>query len=231
MDDGFFDVSVYKAKTEFGDIQTRKDWMRDDEITVTFYRDRELQYWKSHDFDNGGRDQKHVWGEETDFIRMEFLRSGVGKQLTVIERPATDEDKRRFQAHWNAYQRGLPLMEKGHPLVQNEWFTGGDIKALKEHGFKTFEHVAKMPDGCYFFGSQGLKMKAQQFIDAISQQVTPEALLERFEAQQRSMQEDRAALESEKQIILEANKSMSAELEEVRRQLEEMKRGKNGNSR
>lgn len=91
----------------------------------------------------------------------------VGDNLTKVSRPATEEDKRRFPQHYQAFKnQGLQLNE-GTPLT--EWSLVGKAMAmnLKASNIHTVEQLAAVSDSnLTWMGARELQAKAKAWLES-----------------------------------------------------------------
>jgi len=94
-------------------------------------------------------------------IRIPGSRDGVG-------RPASDDDKARFPAHYDAFKKrtGEEVLD-GTPLIEWPLLTRSQAEELAFFNCKTVEQLAAMTDGNAgnFMGIQVLKAKAVKWLE------------------------------------------------------------------
>lgn len=83
---------------------------------------------------------ENVNGENIPYINI-FL----GKNDTV-DRPATDEDKKRFRARWEAFLEGANEPPEGMPINHVPFATPANISACKAEKIFTVEQLLETPD-------------------------------------------------------------------------------------
>lgn len=88
-----------------------------------------------------------------------------GDRTNIIDRPIRDSDKLRFPAQWSRFKNAQEQRADGTPLAEWPLVTRGQVEELKYLGFTTVEQIATASDNIPYMGLQGLKQKAQLFIE------------------------------------------------------------------
>lgn len=91
----------------------------------------------------------------------------VGDNLTEISRPVTDEDRKRFNQHYQAFKNQGIQLNSGTPLT--EWTLIGKAMAmnLKSLNIHTVEQLAAVSDGnLNWMGARELQAKAKSWLEA-----------------------------------------------------------------
>ena len=130
----------------------------DKRLYVVFYRGATYQGFESEV-------QGRPIFKDEDYIRI-FV---PGDKNTVIDRPVTEIDKRRFSERWGKYQLGQQdSYGTGTPL--NKWtkMTPSLVAELNFFNVYTVEQVADMSDslGSKLMGFNDLKRSAKAFLEA-----------------------------------------------------------------
>lgn len=100
-----------------------------------------------------------------DVIYIEIMQPG--NKDSIIERPASEDDKRRFPTQFAAFENKEDQDgADGTPLSLWPAITPAQIEEFKYFGVTTVEHLANMSDanGQGFMGFQKLKQDAQAFL-------------------------------------------------------------------
>lgn len=104
--------------------------------------------------------------DELDFIRKQV----AGDRTNIIERPATEEDKREHRAQWKAYvENESQDKAMGQPLSDWPGIPANLAEDYKAVGIRTVEQLAECPDGnLQNLGPLARKyqQKARAFIEA-----------------------------------------------------------------
>jgi hypothetical protein len=107
-----------------------------------------------------------------------------GDKDSVVERPATDIDKRRFAAQYAAFkaQKSQETVV-GTPLKVVTFLSASQAKELEYFNIFTVEQLAGMPDGnaARVMGAQKLKQLATDFLRAAQEQAPLTAMREEME--------------------------------------------------
>lgn len=81
------------------------------------------------------------------YINVPFVRIIIpGDSRNIIERKATEDDKRRFQAEYDAYIRGEKESESGTPLETWPPINKAQVKEAKYFEVHTVEALANLSD-------------------------------------------------------------------------------------
>lgn len=105
-------------------------------------------------------------------VNMDYIRMQVpGESNTVIDRPATDQDKHRFHPKWNAYLHDKTQVPEGTPielLFVNNPAMGENLKGF---GVYTVEQCANLSAHAVTsigIGAQDFVNKAKAYLDSAS---------------------------------------------------------------
>jgi hypothetical protein len=103
---------------------------------------------------------------------MLMIKIQVPNQTTIVPRPATEADKRRFPISWQAYETGVEPPEEGFPLEQWPEITAGEVATCKAVHVKTVEQLAELADGSMHKmgpGALNLKNRAKKFLERLGE--------------------------------------------------------------
>lgn len=89
-----------------------------------------------------------------------------GDKNSVVDRPVEPQDKQRFSARWEAFQKGMQVAEQGTPLEAWPALSVGQVMEFKAAGVFNVEQLAEMADNHAqrFMGGNELRRKAQTFL-------------------------------------------------------------------
>lgn len=130
----------------------------------------------------------------------------VGNANNIIDRKATDEDKRRFRQQYELFNAGKGEDLVGTPLSEVVWISRSQIEELAYIRVRTVEALANVNDDvcAKFAGLYDLKRKAQEYLklanapashEEVEQlQVQNELLNGQLEAMTKQMEELVAAM-------------------------------------
>lgn len=106
-------------------------------------------------------EQKRPIYENTDYVKIMV----PGDKLNINIRPATDEDKFRFQRQYSAYLKNAS-QEVGTPLSQVPFLNAAQVEELKFFHITTVEALAGINDSIAqkFMGMQAFKQQAQEYL-------------------------------------------------------------------
>ncbi|MES0385715.1 MAG: hypothetical protein ABUJ98_14170 [Hyphomicrobium sp.] len=132
-----------------------------------------------------------------------------GDQKSKIDRRVKDEDKQRFSEAWTKFQNNEKGVVIGTPLTEWNYLSSTRTAELKALGLSTVEEIADMADA--YLGKLGpdgrkLQGRAKQFLDSSGD-------LEK---------ELREGIQARDQTI----SNLSADMEILRRQVDELRGGK-----
>ncbi|MFI5224785.1 MAG: hypothetical protein ACHQX3_11205, partial [Nitrospirales bacterium] len=93
-----------------------------------------------------------------------------GDKLSIVDRLASDDDKRRFADHYAKYRAGQQVQLIGTPLEQVPWLSRSKLEEYKYFGIHSVEQLADASDsvGQKFPGFHSDKDKAIKFIEEAS---------------------------------------------------------------
>jgi uncharacterized coiled-coil protein SlyX len=89
-----------------------------------------------------------------------------GDKTSVVDRPVIEEDKQRFSAQWEKFQKGMTQSPDGTPIEQWPLLTIGQVHEFKALNVMTVEQLAGMADANAqrFMGGNELRRKAKAFL-------------------------------------------------------------------
>lgn len=89
-----------------------------------------------------------------------------GNKDSIVQRPATVQDKQRFQVQYQAFKNNEQEVLKGTPLEQWGGLTRSQVEELRFFNVRTVEQLADMTDGNAqgFMGINQLRQRAQEFL-------------------------------------------------------------------
>jgi len=117
------------------------------------------------------------------------------RNLFVIDRPATDEDKARFRDRWNAYQAGREQVPDGTPIEALFHADPDVIARLKPLNFHTIQQLAGASEtaiGKMGMGARGFVAKAAEFIEATQNHDQFAAIKSQMEDLRKMLEEQQA---------------------------------------
>lgn len=93
-----------------------------------------------------------------------------GDKLSIVDRIASDDDKKRFAAHWEKYKAGQGQEVVGTRLEVVPWMSRSKVEEYKFFNIHTVEQLASASDsvGSKFMGFQADREKAKKFLEASS---------------------------------------------------------------
>lgn len=91
-----------------------------------------------------------------------------GDKLSIVDRIASDDDKRRFADHFAKFQAGQGQEVVGTRLEAVPWMTRSKVEEYKFFGIMTVEQLADASDtvGTKFMGFNTDREKARKFLEA-----------------------------------------------------------------
>jgi hypothetical protein len=108
-----------------------------------------------------------------------------GDKLSIVDRLASDDDKRRFADQFTKYQAGQQIQLVGTPLEQVAWMSRSKVEEYKYFGIHSIEQLANASDsvGQKFPGFYQDRDRAKATIEAASGTNARVAELERMLAE------------------------------------------------
>jgi len=108
-----------------------------------------------------------------------------GDKLSIIDRMASEDDKRRFAAHWDKYKAGKGQDVIGTRLEGVAWMSRSKVEEYKYFGVHTVEQLAEASDsvGQKFPGFFTDRDKAKKFLEQTTGTNARVAELERLLAE------------------------------------------------
>jgi hypothetical protein len=168
---------------------------RDNELHIRFYKHAELNSFESK---KAGR---KIF-EDKVYIRI----LSPANRLSIIERAASDDDKLRFQSHYQRFMAGQEQMTVGTPISELPTITRAQVLELQALKVETVEQLAAMADQTtQLLGTGGadLKRRAQVYLDRLNNS-------EELSKEVRSLKMQLELLQKEK--LADAAKSVGAEV-------------------
>ena len=133
-----------------------------------------------------------------------------GEQLHIINRPATEEDKFRFAAAWQRFQKRAEIGHEGTPLDALFPFHPEIVLTLRANGVPTVEALGEMTDGAignFPFGGNELRETARRYLLAVSNPNGVKAVVQAEEVERLKAQA------RDSQALIDAQKASIAALE------------------
>lgn len=113
---------------------------------------------------------------------MEYINIRAPGSSDNVIRPATQRDKDRFPRHYSAFQNRVNDEEYVEGTLLSEWpvCNRSQVEELAFFGVKTVEQLANTSDanGQAFMGFNGLKRKANEWLEAAAQGVQLSEMLQ-----------------------------------------------------
>ena len=93
-----------------------------------------------------------------------------GDKLSIVDRLASEDDKRRFADHFAKFTAGQQTQLVGTPLEQVPWMTRSKVEEYKYFGIHSVEQLAEASDsvGQKFPGFYTDREKALKYVDEAS---------------------------------------------------------------
>jgi len=136
-----------------------------------------------------GRD---IYVDET-YIRIQ----APGDQLSVIDRPITEFDKRRFPFHWKQFEMNESEVVVGTPITEWAAISRSFAEELKANGFRTVESLANASDTQLqrLQGGMSWRVKAQAYLKSASDTALVQKQASELEKQERQMADLKSEIE------------------------------------
>lgn len=171
------------------DMVQEQNHKLDAALHVQFYKHAELNTFKT-------KVEGRKIFEEYVYVRILM----PANRLNIIERRATEEDRRRFRRQFVAFVEKGESLQLGTPLDQVPNISASQVLELKALKIETVEQLAGMPDATVQLlgtGGQELKQRAIKFLDR-------SANAEALSAEVKALREELAALRAAQQIASQA---------------------------
>jgi len=93
-----------------------------------------------------------------------------GDKLSIIDRIASEDDKKRFATHWERYKVGKGQDVVGTRLEGVAWMPRSKVEEYKYFGIHTVEQLSEASDsvGQKFPGFHSDREKAKKFLESVS---------------------------------------------------------------
>ena len=101
------------------------------------------------------------------FDNVEHVRIMVpGNKDSIVHRPVTDEDKRRFSKQYEDWKTRGEVSLEGTPLEMWPWITRAQVEEMKFFNVRTVEQLSDMPDvhAQKFMGINQLRRQARVWL-------------------------------------------------------------------
>lgn len=137
-----------------------------------------------------------------------YIRATVaGDRSSIIERPATEMDKRRYAAHYKNFLANNEQVTTGFPLAEWPGITRSQVEELKYFQIRTVEDLAAVSDanGQKFPMFITLRNKAKEYLAALEKN----APLEKIQAELKERDDKIALLEQNMAALMEEAKKKS----------------------
>lgn len=138
------------------DFDQAREHADDSKLFVVFYRGYERNEAKSLEAGRAVHD-------DVDMVKIMV----PGQRDSVVSR-ATGEYRARFPRQWEQYKANAEQVGSGTRLAEVPWLTPAQVADLNAVNVRTVEQLSTLPDSNAhtFMGLQGLKQRAQAFLDA-----------------------------------------------------------------
>ena len=101
-----------------------------------------------------------------------MFKKVIPNQTTVVPRPATEEDKVKYEKSYQAFVTGHEPPESGTPLEKWHEITAGEIEMCRASQIKTVEQLVECSDGNIQKmgpGATNLKQRASKYLERINE--------------------------------------------------------------
>lgn len=113
-----------------------------------------------------------------------YIKIMVPNAIDGVDRPANENDIKRFPKSYEAYQTGKEPAESGMPVEEWPQITTSEVAMLRALNIKSVEQLAEVPDsGIHRLGpgGHGLKTKAQKYLSSQSEIGTLQSRIKELE--------------------------------------------------
>jgi hypothetical protein len=154
------------ADVNYTDFETSNQAEVDKTLLVKFY------YKSVQDQAATRAEGRPIFREKT------YIDIKVPGQRDGAARPATADDKSRFQRHYDAFKARIELPVDGTPLAEWPLITGSTVEEMSFMNIKTVEQLADLSDNLAgkFMGAQNFKAKAKAWLERAKKELTAESL-------------------------------------------------------
>jgi len=169
----------------------------DSALHVQFYKHAELNSFQTQ------KEGRKIF-EEHVYVRILM----PANRLNIIERRATEEDRKRFRRQFVAFVEKGESLQLGTPLDQVPSISASQVLELKALKIDTVEQLAGMPDATVQLlgtGGQELKQRAVKFLDR-------SANAEVLSAEVKALREELAQLRTSQQIASQAQQASTVKV-------------------
>lgn len=149
-----------EASMEMMDVAYLKGREADKNLSVTFSYQPHLNQAKS------ATEGRPIY-DDREYVTIKV----PGDKDSVVERPVTDIDRRRFHEKYQHFKAGNVQTQSGTPLSAVAWLSRGRVRELEFFNVHTLEQLANLPDAHaqQFMGIASLRQSARDHLMAATE--------------------------------------------------------------
>jgi hypothetical protein len=135
-----------------------------------------------------------------------------GDKNTVVDRPATKHDKKRFAQQYAAFRQGKEGEDQlsGTRLADWPFLSRGQVEELRFIGIKTVEQLSNVADSVNFPGLQQLKTHARSWLATAKDSALAAQQGERLNAQDAKINELMKVIEDQTRLLADMQRGRKA---------------------
>lgn len=147
-----------------------------------------------------------------------------GERLNIVDRPATDQDRRRFPVQWQQFSENRQQIPEGTPidlLYPEQPSIGAMLRASGVHTIEQCAELSGVAIDEIGMGAQKYSNEAQKYLQAASKGVGASQLrheLEERDSKIRTLEQTVESLQSRLQQLMDVN-SQGVELAQLQKQI------------
>jgi hypothetical protein len=135
-----------------------------------------------------------------------------GDKNSVIDRPATAHDKKRFAQQYAAFKQGKEGEDQLSGTRLQDWpfLSRGQVEELRFIGIKTVEQLANCNDTVNFAGLQQMKTHAKSWLATAKDSALASQQADRLNAQDAKINELMKVIEDQTRLLAEMQRGRKA---------------------
>ena len=135
-----------------------------------------------------------------------------GDKNSVIDRPATPQDKKRFAQQYAAFKQGKEGEDQLSGTRLKDWpfLSRGQVEELRFIGIKTVEQLANCNDTVNFAGLQQMKTHAKSWLATAKDSALASQQADRLNAQDAKINELMKVIEDQTRLLAEMQRGRKA---------------------
>lgn len=190
-----------QASMEMMDVVYLKGRDADKSLNVTFSME------PHHNTEKSAREGRPIY-DDREYVKIQV----PGDKDSVVERPVTEIDRRRFADKYAAFKAGRSQELSGTPLTAVAWMSKSRVRELEYFGVRTLEQLANMSDEAAqkFMGINLLRSYARDHIAAAAEAAPLVSMRTELEAKENEISALKHAVAEQAQAMQALQQQMHA---------------------